>query len=120
METGGRIIMTSKVKLPPSLWVVTMEYSFETILEIHLGLPWLPLTTKNCLGQKFAVWEVGARITAKRRFFIQNVLTFIINFLNRMPTQSSVQTEPSTLIQDENMSVSVLNAHKDITVNLKD
>lgn len=37
-----------------------------------------------------------------------------------MPTQSSVQTEPSTLIQDENMSVSVLNAHKDITVNLKD
>ena len=120
METGGRIIMTSKVKLPPSLWVVTMEYSFETILEIHLSLPWLPLTTKNFLGQTFAVWEVGARITAKRRFFIQNVLTFIINFLNRMPTQSSVQTEPSTLIQDENMSVSVLNAHKDITVNLKD
>ena len=53
-------------------------------------------------------------------FCIQNVLTFIINFLNRMPTQSSVQTEPLTLIQDENMSVSVLNAHKDITVNLKD
>ena len=97
-----------------------MEYSFETILEIHLDLPWLPLTTKNCLGQKFAVWEVGARITAKRRFSIQNVLTFIIDFSNRMPTQSSVQTEPSTLIQDENMSVSVLNAHKDITVNLKD
>ena len=37
-----------------------------------------------------------------------------------MPTQSSVQTERSTLIPDENMSVSVLNAHKDITVNLKD
>lgn len=53
-------------------------------------------------------------------FFMQNVLTFIINFLNRMPTESSVQTELSTLIQDENMSVSVLNAHKDITVNLKD
>ena len=97
-----------------------MEYSFETILEIHLGLPWLPLTTKNCLGQKFAVWGVGARITAKRLFFIQNVLTFIIDFSNRMPTQSSVQTERSTLIPDENMSVSVLNAHKDITVNLKD
>ena len=53
-------------------------------------------------------------------FFVQNVLTFIIDFSNRMPTQSSVQTEPLTLIQDENMSVSVLNAHKDITVNLKD
>ena len=113
-------MMTSKVKLPPNLWVVTIEYNFETTLEIHLGLRWLPLTTKDCLGQKFADCEVGARITAKRRFFIQNVLTFIINFLNRMPTQSSAQMEPSTLIQDENMSVSVLNAHKDITVNLKD
>ena len=62
-------MMTSKVKLPPNLWVVTIEYNFEIILEIHLGLRWLPLTTKNCLGQKFAVREVEARITAKRRFF---------------------------------------------------
>jgi len=112
--------MTSKVKLPPNVWVVTMKYSFETTLEIHLGLPWLPLTTKKLIRTKVRSLGSGSPNHRQETFFIQNVLTFIIDFSNRMPTQSSVQTEPSTLIQDENMSVSVLNVHKDITVNLKD
>ena len=64
METGGRIMTTFQVEPPPYLWLVTVAYSCETILDTMAPSYYTKLLRTN-------VHSVGARVTAKRHLFTE-------------------------------------------------